>query len=570
MCGLYGWVSVRGLPLEELVAGTEAGRHRGPDGDGYWYYTRGPGTGRFTADSTSLGGAASVALGHRRLAILDLSPAGAQPMPSPDRSQWLIFNGEIYNYVELRTELAEAGYRFTTSTDTEVAMAAYLKWGTRCFERFNGMWALAIVDLRRRVLVLSRDRFGIKPLYVAEAGGTLFFASEVKQLLASGRIKAVANPQAVVEYVDTGYQSDPLTMFAGVVSFPAACWSETPLDRPAAPVPQAFWHAPAASRGSRDINELDEEFRASFDDAVRLQLRSDVPVGVCLSGGLDSSAIYGQARRSGGEKVADAFSAAFDAEPFDERPFIRQVLDNHGGNLHLAFPTAESFLEDCDRFVYQHDEPVGSLSQYAAWSVMARARRTRVKVLLLGQGADELFSGYWSAYYMFLRQRPFAAPSHLLGSMLPGGNSTLVTQLLPHLRQYLNRRRRSNRAVLSGAWRRIKGTRTENWARRAQQLDPAGYRLAEIRDIHLPRLLKWDDRSSMAFGIEGRYPFLDHRLVDFALSIPPQLNFSRGWTKVLIRRALGNVLPPAIQWRKSKNGFVTPQSEWLRSTLRPR
>jgi asparagine synthase (glutamine-hydrolysing) len=298
-------------------------------------------------------------------------------------------------------------------------------------------------------------------------------------------------------------------------------------------------------------------------------MRADVPVGVSLSGGLDSSAVYAEARRAGTTGAVDAFSAAFDDARCDERPFIKDVHDLHGGRLHLVFPDAAGFIRDCDRFVYHHDEPVGSLSQYAAWSVLEQARAAHVPVLLSGQGGDELFSGYWSAYYMFLRQRPSALPFHLIGSLLPGGNAALLSQVIPHLRQYYSRRQRHNRAILAAPCRALPGARTENWAMRAQRLDPGAYRLAEIRDIHLPRLLKWDDRSASAFGVEGRYPFLDHRLVEWALSIPPQMNLRRGWTKVLVRTALGHLLPPSVRWRRTKNGFDTPQSRWLGTTLRP-
>jgi asparagine synthase (glutamine-hydrolysing) len=512
---------------------------------------------------------ATIALGHRRLAILDLSEAGAQPMASPSKQHWMVFNGEIYNYIELRQILQSAGHQFTTSTDTEVALAAYAEWGTGCFERFNGMWALAIVDFHRGVLVLSRDRLGIKPLHVATLNGALFFASEIKQFFSSRWIKPVANARAIVEYIDTGYETQPLTMFDGIETFEPGCWSETPLGRPSRPTPHAFWRPALTLRPNRDARNVAREFRELFDDAVKLQLRADVPVGVSLSGGVDSSAIYGQARRSGGAKSVEAFSAAFDDPSFDERPLIKQNLDFHGGRLHLAFPDAAGFIRDCDSFVRHHDEPVGSLSQYAAWSVMAQARAAKVPVLLSGQGGDELFSGYWPAYYMYLRQRPMALPFHVIGSLLPGGNASLVKQIFPHLRQYYNRRRRNNREILTAHWRRLPGRQNGNWALRAQHLAPADFRLAEIRDIHLPRLLKWDDRNTMAFGIEGRYPFLDHRLVEYALSVPPLMNFDRGWNKVLLRLAFADVLPPGVRNSRRKNGFMTPQSQWLGTTLRP-
>jgi asparagine synthase (glutamine-hydrolysing) len=249
------------------------------------------------------------------------------------------------------------------------------------------------------------------------------------------------------------------------------------------------------------------------------------------------------------------------------------VLDKFNGKGYRTVPTAEGFLDDFDDFIYHHDEPTGSLGQYAAWTVMRLAREQGVPVLLNGQGGDELFSGYWPAYYLFLRQvsrrAPLKIPLELFGSLLPGGNPSLVSQLIPHLRQYRHRKNRCSRRILLDHWQENGYTLNKNWATVAQCLEPEQYRLSEIRQVHLPRLLKWDDRNSMAFSIEGRYPFLDYRMVEWALILPPAVNLNRGWNKLLLRRALGAVLPAAVQWRRSKIGFETPQSEWIRGVLHP-
>jgi asparagine synthase (glutamine-hydrolysing) len=577
MCGICGWIRPSGLELRPVVRMNRLVSHRGPDGEGYWIWDGQAATGQFVenrlvdqADSHGV-----IALGHCRLAILDLSAAGRQPMASKDRRVWVAFNGEIYNYLELRDELIQLGHTFTTSTDTEVILAAYGQWGTECFARFNGMWGLAIADLRRRVVVLSRDRLGVKPLYVWAKNGSLAFASEIKQFFALPGVEAVANMDAIAEYIDTGYEAPPATFFADIRAFPAGCWGEISNAQPQHPTAQSFWHPErlAVTNVSRD--EATERTRSLFEDAVKLRLRSDVPVGVCLSGGLDSSSIFSQVQRlkNGQGKSTYAFSAAFHEAGFDERPYIKTVLDQCGGKAFYTFPTAETFLEDFDRFIYHHDEPPGSISQYASWCVMRLAREHRVPVLLNGQGGDELFSGYWPAYYLFLRQHSARSPlhvvQHLLSALLPGGNPMLVSQMLPHFRQYQHRSKRNNRALLRSHWSSNGFTLTENWAQVAKQLEPVQYRLAEIRHVHLPRLLKWDDRNSMAFSIEGRYPFLDYRLVEWILTLPPEMNFGRGWNKLLLRQALRGILPPSIQWRRSKVGFETPQSVWIRTTLRP-
>jgi asparagine synthase (glutamine-hydrolysing) len=433
---------------------------------------------------------------------------------------------------------------------------------------------LAIADLHSRVLILSRDRLGIKPLYVWAKNGMLAFASEIKQLLALPGITAVANMDALVEYIETGYEAPPATFFADIHAFPAGCWAAVSLDQPQAPSPLPFWHPEQLTLRQMDDGEARERTRCLFADAVRLCLRSDVPVGVCLSGGLDSSSVLGQVQQLKDGKGAPtyAFSAAFHEASFDERQYIELVLKQCGGEGYYTFPSADAFLEDCNDFIFHHDEPPGSLSQYAAWSVMRLARQHGVPVLLNGQGGDELFSGYWPAYYLFLRRQLVQAPcrvaEHVLGALSPAGNPALILQALPHFRQYRHRRRRDNRTLLQPRWASAGFNVAANWAVVAQHLEPVQYRLAEIRHIHLPRLLKWDDRNSMAFSIEGRYPFLDHRFVEWAMTVPLEMNLKRGWNKLLLREALSAILPPAIQWRRSKVGFETPQSAWIRTTLR--
>ena len=359
-------------------------------------------------------------------------------MASKDRRVWIAFNGEIYNYLELRDELIQLGHIFTTSTDTEVILAAYDQWGTRCFARFNGMWGLAIADLRRRVVVLSRDRLGVKPLYVWAKHGALAFASEIKQFFALPGVEAVANMDAIAEYIDTGYEAPPATFFADIHAFPAGCWGEVSHTQPQHPAPQPYWHLErlAVTKVSRD--EATERTRSLFEDGVKLRLRSDVPVGVCLSGGLDSSSIFSQVqwlKHSKGDSTY-AFSAAFPEAGFDERPYIKIVLDQCGGKVFYTFPNAETFLEDF-QFIYHHDEPPGCMSQYAAWCVMRLAREHGVPVLLNGQGGDEVFSGYWPAYYLFLRQHsarfPLHVVQHLLGALLPGGNPASFADASPLL-----------------------------------------------------------------------------------------------------------------------------------------
>jgi len=564
MCGIAGWIRPDGAwSRDDLQTMTETAAHRGPDGAGLWCWEAGPAP-------------TAVCLGHRRLAILDLSPAGQQPMASADLQHWLTFNGEIYNYLELRQELRGLGYAFRTGTDTEVLLAAYAQWGTDAFARCNGMWGLALVDLRRRVLVLSRDRVGIKPLYVWSPPGAVAFASELKQLLTLPGCPAVAHLPTLRRYIDTGYEGPRTTFFQDLWAFPPGCVATVPLDAPGVPAPQAFWHPERLATVPVDPHEAVLETRRLFADAVRLCLRADVPVGVCLSGGLDSSAVLSQVQQikhAGSSRAPTyAFSAVFDDPAADERPWITRMLTCTAATGAQTSPTPEAFLLDADTWLYHLDEPPGSLSQYAAWAVMRMIRAHEVPVILNGQGGDELFSGYWHAYYLVLRhlgrRSPWQVLGHLGGALLPGGNPALLTQIVPHLRQYWFRRRQQGQALLQDGFLLAEAGEAL-WARQAQQLTPPQYRLAELRHVHLPRLLKWDDRNSMAFGIEGRYPFLDHRLVEWALTLPPTLNLRRGWTKHVLRQAVGPLLPDEVQWRRDKMGFETPQARWMTTVLAP-
>lgn len=577
MCGICGWINPNGVDLQSMVTINRLASHRGPDGEGYWLYDGEVSAGEWFGQSeiqSNLSRKGLVGLGHRRLAIIDLSDAGLQPMSSDNRRQWIVFNGEIYNYLELRSELSQVGHQFRTGTDTEVILAAYNQWGMGCFNRFNGMWGLAIVDLEKRVLVLSRDRLGIKPLYYWQDGNSFAFASEIKQFFGLPGFVAKTNLDAVVEYIDSGYEIPPETFFQHVKAFPPACFAEIPLDAVAEPQARRFWEIDELLPIAQSQSDAAEQLQFLFEDAVKLRLRSDVPVGVCLSGGLDSSLIYGQIQTLTNDRGAThAFSASYHEKQFDESLFVELVLSKHGGQAHYTFPDARSFLDDFDTFIYQHDEPPGAISQYAAWAVMRLARQNQVPVLLNGQGGDELFSGYWPAYYLYLRHHLLNAPgmvaSHLLRALLPGGNPELIREIPAHLRQYVVRKNRENRKLLSKDLLTSHPYNRQNWASQAQRLRPENYRWGEISRIHLPRLLKWDDRNSMKFAIEGRYPFLDYRLVEFAMQLPVEMNFHAGWNKYLLRTSLGHLLPQKIQWRRTKVGFVTPQSAWLRTTLKP-
>ncbi|MDH7515012.1 MAG: asparagine synthase (glutamine-hydrolyzing) [Bacteroidota bacterium] len=575
MCGIAGIFSNSAIETRVLVDMTRRAAHRGPDGEGYWLLREKGGAGRFfDASETSRDTAPIVAgFGHRRLAILDLSEAGRQPMCDPSGRVWLSYNGEVFNFVELRRELSARGHVFRSSTDTEVILASYLEWGKDCFAHFNGMWAIAIADTRRGVLVLSRDRLGIKPLYYSSSRGVFVFASEIKQILAVPWAKPVADIDTVAEYIDSGYQPPGCTFFRDIYEVMPGTTMTLRMDDPSVRECSCFWEFSIRQAEEKRREELVPRIRDIFRDAVAIRLRSDVPVGVCLSGGLDSSSIYGEMHALGsGTGPFPAFTAVYDNPSFDEDEYVKIMLRRTGGVGHFVVPTADAFMESLERFTYCHDEPVGSLSVFAAWCVMGAARREGVPVLLNGQGGDELFSGYWPAYYVYLakgfRNRPCRAFRDLVGALMPTGNAEIIRRFPAHARQYLQRRNRRNRRLLLPEWKSRGRTLEKNWAAEALAVSDGEFRLRELRSIHLPRLLKWEDRNSMAFGVEGRYPFLDYRLVELALSIPVERNFRNGWNKYLLRLAFEDILPDEIRWRKTKIGFETPQAEWMTSVLR--
>jgi asparagine synthase (glutamine-hydrolysing) len=540
-------------------------RHRGPDDEGVF------------AEKNA-------GLSFRRLAVIDLSPAGHQPMSSADGTCRIVFNGEIYNYGELRNELQGYGHEFISHSDTEVILAAYKQWDIECLRRFNGMWAFAIWDREKKCLFCARDRFGIKPFYYHKNEERFLFSSEIKALFADASTPCEPDETSVASYLLLGeVHFGEKTFYEQIRQLPAAHYM---LVHENGVEIRRYWQIhPEKYNPSITDGEALEEFHKLFYDSIRLHLQSDVPVGTCLSGGLDSSAIVCAANEilfETGKKpdrlfVQDrqkTFSACYDDPRCDERRWINSVVKRTKVHAHEIYPTAEGLFSDLADMVWYQEEPVAGSSIYAQWCVMRRAREAGVVVLLDGQGSDEILGGYQSCYWYYLAGM---ARSGRFPSLLRAMSTAWGTHERPAVKDMLG----TVFAVMPDTVReRIRilrsMKRSKNWLGKKMKYSPdrqvyetghatyLGRTLA--RDLtynSLPALLKYEDRNSMAHSIEARVPFLDYRIVEFVMSLPDHMKIRNGRTKWLLREGLRNTLPDDIYGRRDKIGFGTPEDKWL-------
>lgn len=572
MCGIAGIISRDTGLLAKIRKMTEVQSHRGPDGVGHLLIGA---TARLTAEKVAETQPGDfLALGHRRLAILDCTSAGAQPMSSPDGKYWISYNGEVYNYLELRGELEAAGYRFSSGSDTEVVLAAYRAWGVRCFERFNGMWAMAIWDAQRQCLVLSRDRLGVKPLYLLKTNKALLFASEIKGILATNLIEPRLNISVAIDYLKWSMVGHRLeSFFQGITAFPpghyAVVEKNTVKLSPAVP----FWCLTPSS-SSLGMEDAAREFAEHFKESVRLRLRSDVPVGSCLSGGLDSSAIVCEMNRQhdAGATALHTFNAASHDPRFDERRWADLVNTRVQAQAHYTFPAPDGFEQELDQLLWHQEEPFTSASIYAQWQIMKAARGQGVPVLLDGQGADECLCGYRKFYMFYLRQ--------LIQERRIGRFIKEVSALLVQGDRGLLRWREGARYLPFFLRTRIAGIREllqpglrKTWDSCQINLGEVGSiaerQIADIQKYSVPSLLRYEDRNSMAWSIESRVPFLDYRLVEWTVAAPTGVKLAGGRTKAVLRKALRGLVPDEILDRRDKMGFVTAQEVWMKKELQP-
>ncbi len=571
MCGIAGIISKNKFNFQsEIVSMCDIIAHRGPDGFGYYYSDL-------------------FVFGHRRLSIIDLSEKGKQPMKFQDKYV-ITFNGEIYNYLELKKELIGLGYTFTSDTDTEVVLAAFDKWGVDCLNRFNGMFAFALHDNVKNRIFCARDRFGVKPLYYTQIGEKFAFASEIKQFTVLPGWKAIANKARLFDFFTSGGLHDHTneTLFEQVFqlrggenlifnltdfTFNISRWYNFPT-------------------GAKDLNinfkKAKSTFKNLFEDTVRLRLRSDVKVGSCLSGGLDSTSIVcvmnNLLKQEDKTDIQETVSSCFDDILVDEREFINEVIDRTNVVSHKVFPSFENLFPQLDKIIWHQDEPFGSTSVYSQWCVYEEASKNGMTVMLDGQGADEYLAGYSNFHQMHFRELFFKGKFLKLNKSLKNYrrkyNRYYTNPYKLFINEFLQRffpqgliiRLRNLFASANHEPANLKSwikhdAFNANEKKGLKYEFPAsikGMSKSQLFFTSLPKLLHHQDRDSMAHSVESRAPFVDYRLVEFVYALPSQYKVNNAVTKYILRESLKEVIPSKIGNRFDKLGFATPQGRWFK------
>lgn len=555
MCGIAGILSVSEVVDAERRVGEmlNAIRHRGPDGEAV----------QCLAEKR-------VNLGHRRLAIVDLSDRGAQPMPFDSERYWIVFNGEIYNYVELRDQLTSVGYGFVSDCDTEVVLAAYAHWGVECLKRFNGMWAFLIFDSHEGRFFASRDRLGVKPFHYYCDGKYFLFASEIKALIASGLYSPRPNSEYLTRYIDAGpCEWGRETAFEGVLRLGPGEMFYGDLAAFVAGPKSVKWWTYGEGQGHEEFqlpqseSEWISEYRRRLDMAVAVRLRADVPIGSALSGGLDSSSIVSLVNRHLKEMRVSlerqhAFSVVYPDFPastdVDESRFIRIMAGNFDLNSHEIQPESSVIPAQCMLNIFSMDNPPES-SCMSAWHTFRLVSSKGIKVTLDGQGADEQLAGYGR---------------YLINHLNSGGLRAILDSAIYALRDPASRKVFFLGVVYKiSKILRVSKLLRSRLARRmalAKNLESSLDEVLRYDVMHgLVNLLHFADRTSMAFSVESRMPFLDFRFMYFLSQTPAKLKMKNGWNKWISRQAMEFLLPRQITWRKDKKGWAIPEKYWFRN-----
>lgn len=569
MCGISGIVSRNSNVNEQaLLQMNRVMRHRGPDGSGVWL-----------SDCKKIG------LGHVRLAIIDLTERGHQPFTDTTGQYQITFNGEIYNYKELKAELKSKNISFKSDSDTEVILESYKHWGKECVSRFNGMFAFVIYDIGSDKIFAARDRYGEKPFLFVFTDGIFCFASEYKALLQLREIGDSINEIKIIQSAynpSAGMDAGRQTVFNSIQQLQSS--EALSLDIKTWTVSiEKYWDIlPKHKPYVKSFEDAAQEFRSIFVDSVKLRMRSDVPVGSCLSGGLDSSAIVGVVRQVlYPEGVYHTFTGSFPGSGADELPFAQLVIDSNRTTAHVVEPNAVDFSKELSDFVWFNELPVSSASQYAQYCVFRSAKANNVTVLLDGQGSDEILGGYeqYFRYYIDAVSHNNSKTSSIAGEIQEINKRYPLalqsqwkkkTAILPlKLRSFVANQFGKGSDVLFGVNPRYASSIKED--AKPETIDG----LNKLNNIlyqdsfsrFLTTLLRYGDRNSMAHATEVRLPFCDHRIAEFVMTLPPEYIMGNIQTKRLLREALKDLLPAKIYARWNKQGFRPPQEDWFKGSL---
>lgn len=561
MCGIAGIISSNpnNVSKQLLKQMTDVLAHRGPDGEGQW-----------------VNGYQQAGFGHRRLSIIDLTSNGAQPMHYLNRYT-IIHNGEVYNYIELKEELAKAGYRFSSQTDTEVIVAAYDFYGEGCLKKFDGMFAFAIWDEKEQTLFAARDRFGEKPFYYFENEEVFLFASEMKALWAYGIEKKISN-KALLNFLTLGYvhnaADNELTFYENIFALPPAHYLTVTPGNTISVVNQ-YWKLDKELKLNIGEKEAAERLELLLNSSLKYRLRSDVTIGTSLSGGLDSSTIAASLADKG--VLLSTFSAVFPGFEKDESLYVKMVTEKFKLKNFTTTPNAGDLINSFEKLCYHQEEPFSSSSIFTQYKVFELAKQQGVKVLLDGQGADEILAGYhkyihWYLQELISRNKFGKAKKERLAlqrnnAEIWWGIKNIAAAFLPAHASIQLEKREYEHSIHQPDINRdfIRSLRGREWEGIHK---PVVTKLNDILHYNvtengLEELLRFADRNSMAHSREVRLPFLDHTLVQFVFSLPSKYKIQNGFTKWVLRKVMDKKLPDAIVWRKDKTGYEPPQQLWM-------
>ncbi len=561
MCGIIASISKHSFDsnfFEKFDQALKLINHRGPDGKGVYAFNTNSKLGinselLNTNENESI--KPNLALGHVRLSIIDTSIAGHQPLHFMHYS--ITFNGEVYNYIELRDELKKLGYTFKTQTDTEVILAAYDCWKEKCLEKFNGMFTIIIYDAKLNQLFVANDRYGVKPLYYYQNENQLIFVSEIKQFKPFN-LNLTLNNACINTFLTTYFiDHNEETFYNEIRRFPKSHYSVINLSTIQKLNFNNYYKLSLIQKNNTNCKE---EFNYLFNDAVKLRMRSDVPIGFASSGGLDSSSIlykaYNQLKENNTHKNINTFSAIFPQMDGDESEFIHYIENDLNIKSHYVNPLTNFSIPDFEKHIYHQDLPISSTSYYAEWCVARLVNQTGVKVLLIGQGGDELLAGYHHHFYRYCRQLIMQAKIRTYLSVIKSYAELKSVPVNSLHKLVLNDVKLVLKLKL-GLQSTHHSLQT-HWNKASTLIELLKI---DFTELMLPNYLRADDRDSMAFSLETRHPFLDYRLVDFCFSLPDDVKINNGWQKSLLRGAMTE-LPEKIRYRKDKKGYTTPQKLW--------